>query len=208
MRTRLIVIGVFLCAAVLPAALAASAYAQARHDPCLWSADYCSPLDNLLFAGAVFRGCAISLFAQAATLAALIFWQWRSRKDLDWEALCAGIIFFPLLIAIAWGISEAALNAYAQFYYSVPTGAGHDAKVVLDFQTQLGKAMSNFTRLGAVFVFMTGVSAILCGLKIWNFLKSEELDHEIAAHEEHRRHEHPESTHSGLEPLLPISDAE
>jgi hypothetical protein len=61
MRTRLIVIGAFLCAAVLPAALAASLYAQARHTPCVWSADNCGLLNNILSAGVVIRGCAVVL---------------------------------------------------------------------------------------------------------------------------------------------------
>jgi hypothetical protein len=193
MRTRVIVIGAFLCATVLPAALAASAYAHARHDPCLWGADYCSPLDNLLFAGAVFRGCAVSLLAQGVALAALVFWQWRSREVIDWSSVLGGATYLLIVVVIAWGLSQAALNAYAQFYYSVPAGAAHDAKAVLDFHTSLGKAMANFTGLGAVFAFMTGTSAILRGLNVWNVLKSEELDHEIARHEEHQRHEHPDA---------------
>jgi len=208
MRTRLIVIGAFLCAAIAPAILAASLYAQARHDPCLWSADYCSPLDNLLFGGAVLRACAISLLGQGIALAALIFWQWRLRERIDWAAVLGGVAFFVTVIVIAWGLSQVALDAYSQLYYSVPAGAGHDAKAVLDFHKQLDKTLRSFLGFGVVVLLMTGISAVLCSIKAWRFVDVEELDHEIAVHEEHRRHEHPESTHSDLEPPLPISDAE
>jgi hypothetical protein len=39
MRTRVIVIGAFRCAALLPAVLAAVLSMQARHVHCIWSAD-------------------------------------------------------------------------------------------------------------------------------------------------------------------------
>ena len=73
MRARLIVIGAFLCAAILPAALAASLYTQARHVPCVWSAENCGLLNNVLSAGAVIRGCAVVLLVQGIARLALRF---------------------------------------------------------------------------------------------------------------------------------------
>jgi hypothetical protein len=195
MRTRLIVIGLFVGAAILPAILAASLYTQARHDPCLWSDDYCSPLDNALFVGAVLRGCAISLIGQGIAIAALVLWQWRSRESIDWPSVLGGVAFFAVVSLIAWGLSQAALDAYSQLYYSVPAGAAHDAKVALDFRDRLDKALSSFLGFGVVFVLITVTSAVLGGINAWKFVDVEELDHEIAVHEAHRRHEHPEITH-------------
>ena len=200
MRTRLIVVDVFLCAAVLPAAIAASAYAQARHDPCLWSADYCSPLDNIIFAGAILRACSISLIGQGVALAAFVFWQWRLRERIlreriEWASVLGWAVFFVVAILIAWWLSQVALDAYSQLYYSIPAGAGHDAKDVIDFHKQIDKTLRSFLGFGVVVLLMTGISAILCSIKAWRFVDVEELDHEIAVHEEHQRHEHPEAAH-------------
>ena len=73
MRARLIVIGAFLCAVILPAGLAASLYTQARHVPCVWSAENCGLLNNVLSAGAVIRGCAVVLLVQGIARLALRF---------------------------------------------------------------------------------------------------------------------------------------
>jgi hypothetical protein len=79
MRARLIVIGAFLCAAVLPTTLAASLYAQARHVPCVWSADYCVPLNGLILDGSILRGSAIVFGAEAITRGALSGWHWLTE---------------------------------------------------------------------------------------------------------------------------------
>jgi hypothetical protein len=194
MRTRSLIIGVFLCAAILPAVLAASLYTQARHDPRLWSADDCSPLDNILFAGVILRACSISLVGEGVALAAFVFWQWRLREHIEWAFVLGWAVFFVVATLTAWWLSQMALAAYTQFYDSVPAGAAHDAKAALDLHKQLDKTMGSFLGAGAVFLFMTGTSAVLCGIKAWKFFEVEELDEEIAVHEEQRHHEHPGTT--------------
>jgi hypothetical protein len=144
--------------------------------------------------GAVVRGCAISLIGQGVAIAALVFWQWRSRESIDWPTVLGGVAFFAVVSLIAWGLSQAALDAYSQLYYSVPAGAAHDAKVALDFHQRLDKVLSSFIGFGGVFVLITVISAVLGGINAWKFVDVEELDHEIAVHEAHRRHEHPETT--------------
>jgi hypothetical protein len=192
MRTRLIVIGTFLCAAVLPAALAASAYAQARHDPCLWSAQNCSLLNNVLSAGAVIRGCAVVLLDQGVMRLALRVWRWRAHERIKWPSLCVYAVLLLLLVALVWGLSQAALNAYAHFYANVPADIPLDARKVADFNNGLDKAMLDSARLAALFVWAAGLEMGICIYKLWKAFEIEELDHEIAVHEEHRRRKHPE----------------
>jgi hypothetical protein len=57
MRTRLIIIGALLCAAIQPAALAASVHAQARHSRRHCNVDCCVPLNSLIFNGGILRAC-------------------------------------------------------------------------------------------------------------------------------------------------------
>ena len=193
MRTRLIVIGAFLCATILPAALAASVYTQARHVPCLWSADYCGLLNNVLSDGAVFRGCAIVSLIQGATLITLDFKRWREHEQINWPSKYIDVVLLLLFVALAWGLSQAALDAYGYFYSTVPAGAPHDAQIVVDFNKRLDKAMLDSANLAAFFIWATGLEMAICIYMLWKAFESEELEHEIAVHEVHRRHEYPES---------------
>jgi hypothetical protein len=194
MRTRLIVIGASVCAAVLPAALIASLYAHARHIPCAWSAQNCGLLNNLLSDGAVIRGCAVVLLVQGVTRLALRVWKWRARGQIKWPSFCVDAVLLLLFVALAWGLSQAALDAYARFYSTVPADIPLDARKVADFNQGLDKAMLDSSYLAALFVWAAGLEAAVCVTRLWNAFEIEELDHEIAIHEEHRRHEHPETT--------------
>lgn len=118
MRTRLIVISAFVCVAVLPAALVASLYAQARHVPCVWSAQNCGLLNNLLSAGVVIRGCAVVVLVQGAVRLAFRFR--RAHEHIRWLSLCVDAILLLLFVALDWGLSQAALDAYAHFYSTAP----------------------------------------------------------------------------------------
>src|SRR5262245_28529904 len=167
MRTRLIVMGVFLCAAILPAALVAALYAQARHVPCVWSADNCGLLNNVLSAGAVFRGCAVVLLVQGITRLAFRFWRWRAHEQLKWASTYADMVLLALLVALVWGLSQAALDAYGYFYAHVPADAPHDAQIVVDFDKRLDKAMLESARLAAFFVCAAGLEMGICVYKLW-----------------------------------------
>jgi hypothetical protein len=191
MRARLIVISAFLCASILPAALAASLYAQARHVPCVWSAENCGLLNNVLSAGAVFRGCAIVLLAQGIMRLALRFWRRRAHEQIKWS-LCVDAILLLLFVALTWGLSQAALDAYGYFYNHVPSNAPHDAQIVVDYHKSLDKAMLDSARLAALFVWAAGLEMGICIYRLWKAFEIEELDHEIAVHEEHLRQEHSE----------------
>ncbi|HEX3270318.1 MAG TPA: hypothetical protein VHR15_06690 [Ktedonobacterales bacterium] len=193
MRTRLIVIGAFVCSAILPAALVASLYAQARHVPCVWSAQNCSLLNNLLSAGAVIRGCAVVLLIQGGAHLALRLWRSRAHEPIKWPSLCVDAILLLLFAALAWGLSQAALDAYGYFYSNVPADNPLDARKVADFNKGLDKAMLDSARLAAGFVWAAGVEVAICIYTLWKAFDEQELNHEIAVHEEHRRHEHPET---------------
>jgi hypothetical protein len=195
MRTRLIVIGAFLFAAVLPAALIASLYAQARHIPCVWSAQNCGLLNNVLSAGAVIRGCAVVLLVQGGAHLALRLWRWRAHEQIKWPSLCVDVILLLLFVALAWDLSQAALDAYAHFYANVPADIPLDAHKVADYNKGLDKAMLDSARLAALFVWAAGLDVAICIYQLWKAFDIEELNHEIAVHEEHRRHEHPEAAH-------------
>jgi hypothetical protein len=195
MRTRLIVIGAFICVAVLPAALAASLYAQARHVPCVWSAQNCGLLNNVLSAGAVIRGCAVVLLVQGAVRLALRFWRWRAHKQIRWLSFCVDAILLLLFVALAWSLSQAALDAYARFYSTVPADIPLDARKVADFTQGLDKAMLDSSRLAVFYIWASGLEMAICVYRLWKAFEIDELDHEIALHEEHRRHEHPEAAH-------------
>jgi hypothetical protein len=195
MRTRLIVIGAFACLVVLLAVFVASLYVQARHVPCLWSAQNCGLLNNLLSTGAVIRGCAVVLLVQGTVRLALRFWRWRTREQIKWPSLCADVILLLLLVALVWALSQAALDAYAHYYSSVPADAPLDARKVADFNQSLDKVMLDSARLAAGFVCVTGVETAICIYKLWKAFDMQELDHEIAVHEEQRRHEHPDTAH-------------
>jgi hypothetical protein len=194
MRTRLIVIGAFVCLVVLLAALVAALYAQARHDPCIWSAQNCGLLNNLLSAGAVMRGCAVVLLIQGVARLALRLWRWRAHEPIRWPSLCADIVLLLLLVALVWGLSQAALDPYTRYYSTVPADAPLDARKVADFRMGLDKAMLDSARLAALFIWAAGLEMGICIYKVWNAFETEELDHEIALHEELRRQEHPEAT--------------
>jgi uncharacterized membrane protein YidH (DUF202 family) len=194
MRTRLIVIGAFVCAAILLAAFVASLYAQARHDPCAWSAQNCGLLNNLLSAGAVIRGCAVVLLVQGVARLVLKIWRWRAHEPIEWSSLCVCAVLLLLLVTLVWGLSQAALDAYARYYSTVPADTPLDARKVADFHMGLDKAMLSSARLAALFIWAAGLEMGICIYKLWKAFEAEELDHEIALHEEHRRHEHPEAT--------------
>jgi nitrate reductase gamma subunit len=194
MRTRLIVIGAFVCLVVLLAAFVASLYTQARHIPCVWSAQNCGLLNNVLSAGAVLRGCAIVLLAQGVTRLTLRLWRWRAHEQIKWASTCADMVLLLLLVALVWGLSQAALDAYGYFYGHVPADAPHDAQTVVDFDKSLDKAMLDSARLAALFVWAAGLEMGICIYKLWKAFEIEELDHEIAIHEEHLRHERAETT--------------
>jgi hypothetical protein len=101
---------------------------------------------------------------------------------------------FALGIAVTWGLSQAALDAYAHFYYSVPAGAPHGAQIAVDFNKRLDKAVLDSMRFGVYFVVMSALSLTISVFDLWKAFDAEELDHEIALHEEHRRQEHSETT--------------
>jgi nitrate reductase gamma subunit len=195
MRTRLIVIGVFVCLVVLLAAFVASLYVQARHNPCVWSAQNCGLLNNVLSAGAVLRGCAVVLLAQGVTRLTLKFWRWRAGEQRRWSSLCFDVVLLLLLVAVVWGLSQAALDAYGHFYSTVPADIPLDARKVADFNKGLDKAMLDSARLAAGFVWATGVEVAICIDRLWKAFDIQELNHEIAVHEAHQRHEHPEASY-------------
>jgi hypothetical protein len=192
MRTRLIVIGAFVCVAVLPAMLAASLYVRARHVPCIWSAQNCGLLNNVLSAGAVIRGCAVVLLVQGGAYLALRLWRWRAHEPIKWLSLCVDAILLLLFVTLAWELSQAALDAYGYFYAHVPADSPLDARKVADFNQGLDKAMLDSARLAVGFVWAAGVDVAICIYSIWKAFDVQDLNHEIAVHEEHRRHEHPE----------------
>ncbi len=194
MRTRLIVIGAFLCAAVLPAALIASLYAQARHIPCIWSAGDCGLLNNVLSAGAVLRSCAVILLVQGIMRLALRLWRWRAREQIKWASLCFDVVLLLILVALVWGLSQAASDAYGYFYSHVPADRPLNARKVADFNKGLDKAMLDSARLAAGFVWATGIEVAICIDRLWKAFDIQELNHEIAVHEAHQRHEHPEAS--------------
>jgi hypothetical protein len=103
---RVIAIGAFLCAAVFPAILAAALSMQARHVPCRWTADYRSPLDNLLFEGAV------ALIIVGLARGALIYWRWRLHDTLHWPVILVDGATLVLGITVVWALSRAALDTY------------------------------------------------------------------------------------------------
>jgi nitrate reductase gamma subunit len=193
MRTRLIVIGAFVCAAIVPAILAAALYTQARHVPCVWSAQNCGLLNNVLSAGAVMRGSAVVLLVQGAARLTLTLWRWRAHEQIKWLSLCVDAILLLLFVAVAWGLSQSALDAYARYYSTVPADIPLDARKLTDFNKGLDKAMFDAARLAALFVWAAGLETAICVCKVWEAFDVEQLDHEIAVHEEHWRHEHPDA---------------
>jgi hypothetical protein len=180
---------------VLLAAFVGSLYTQARHDPCVWSAQNCGLLNNVLSAGAVLRGCAVALLAQGVTRPTLRLWRWRAGEQTGWLSLRFDVFLLLLLVVVVWGPSQAALDAYGHFYSTLPADSPRDARKVADFNKGLDKAMLDSARVAAGFVWATGVEVAICINRLWKAFDVQELNHEIAAHEEHLRHEHPEAAH-------------
>jgi hypothetical protein len=192
-RTRIIVIGAFLCAAVLTAILAVVLYLQARHIPCQWSADYCSPLGNLIFAGAVVRGCAVTLIIVGVTCGVLVYWRWRLHGTRHWSViLVAGAIGVILVLGSTaiWALSQAALDTYVQFYNSVPAGAAEDSREAINFLHQVEGAMDGFIWLGRALVIIVGVAVTACALKIWQYFDIQQRNTTRALEYKYLPHKH------------------
>jgi hypothetical protein len=193
MRTRIIVIGAFLCAAVLPAILAVVLYLQERHVPCRWSADYCSPLDNLIFAGAVVRGCAVTLIIVGLTCGALVYWRWRLHGTRHWSViLVAGAISAILVLGsmVIWALAQAALDTYAQLFNSVPAGAAKESHEAITFLNQLEGAMHGFIWLGRALVIIVGVAVTAYAFRIWHTFDIQERNLERALEYKYLPHKH------------------
>ncbi len=140
------------------------------------------------------RGSAVVLLVQGGARLMLMPWRWRAHEQIKWPCLCADAILLLLFVAVAWELSQAALDAYTHFYSAVPADVSLDARKVSDFNKGLDKAMFDSARLAAFFVWASGLETAMCIYKVWKALDGEELNHEIALHEEHRRHEHPDAT--------------
>jgi hypothetical protein len=131
---------------------------------------------------------------QGAARLALRCWRWRAGERFKWPSLCVDVILLLLLVALVWGLSQAALDAYGQFYSTVPADILSDARKVADFNQGLDKAMLDSARLAAGFVCVSGTETAICSYKLWKAFDLQELDHEIALHEEQRSREHPATT--------------
>ncbi|HEY7020966.1 MAG TPA: hypothetical protein VH349_07610 [Ktedonobacterales bacterium] len=134
------------------------------------------------------------MLVQGVVRLALRFWRWRAHKQIRWLSFCVDAILLLLFVALAWGLSQAALDAYARFYSTVPADIPLGARKVADFNKGLDKAMLDSARLAAGFVWAAGLETAICITRLWKAFEIEELDHEIAVHEEHQHREHPETT--------------
>jgi hypothetical protein len=191
MRTRLLVIGVYLGAVALPAAF----YLQASRAPCPWNADYCGPLDTILAASAILRASALIFLVEGVTDLVRVLLSWRAREGIHWPSVLFSIGASLFFLALSLTLSQTALDAYARFYASIPRGPLHDARLVLDIHRRLNQAMLDAARVGAVFVGMTTVSVVLCVLDLWHAFDREELEREIALHERRLRPQRLRAAH-------------
>lgn len=190
MRMRIIVVVAFLCAAVLFAVLAATLYMQARHVPCRWTTDYCSPLDNLIFEGAVVRGCAVALIIVVLARGALIYWRWRLHETTLWSVILVEGAMLVLGIAVVWALSQAALDTYTQLYSSVPIGAAGRSREVLVFLNQLDRATGDFYWLGRALAITTGLAVVACAVRIWHTFDIEQRNTTRALQYKYLPHKH------------------
>lgn len=129
------------------------------------------------------------LLLQGAARLTLTLWRRRAHEQIKWPYLCVDAIVLLLFVAIARELSQSALDAYTYFYSTVPADIPLDARKVSDFNQGLDKSMFDSARLAAWSVWVAGLETAICIYKVWKAFDVEELDHEIAVHEEHRRHE-------------------
>jgi hypothetical protein len=195
MRTRLIVISAFLCAAILPAVLAAALYMQARHVHCIWSADYCVPLNGLIFDGSILRGSTFAFGVEAITFGALAGWRWMAEGKIDWTEAIIWALFLCALVILSWILSSWALDVYQRLYDIAPARPAYDAERARQYKEMLYNASRDYGGFELGLGVLATAFLVTCVIKIWSAFDLQDLDHEIAAHEEHRRHEHPEATH-------------
>lgn len=195
MRTRIIVIGAFLCAAVLPAVLAAALYVRARHVHCIWSADYCVPLNGLVLSGSGLRGSAITFGAEAIALGALAGWHWLTRHKLDWSDAVLWALFLCGLAVASWILSRWALDVYQRLYEIAPAQPSYDAERTRQYHEMLYNAYNDYSSFGIIAIIFAVAFLITCFVKLWRAFRLQELDDEIALHEERLSHEHAETIH-------------
>lgn len=195
MRTRLIVIGAFLCAAILPAIVSGLLYAQARHTPCLWSADYCVPLNSLIFDGSILRGSVLAFGAEAIAFGTLAGWRWMTEGKIDWSNTIMWALFLCALVVVSWILSLWALDVYQRLYEIAPAQPGYDAARAHQYREMLYNASRDYGGFALVAGAFATAFLVTGVVKIWNAFDLQDLDHEIALHEDHRCHEHREATH-------------
>src|SRR4029077_7727202 len=131
------------------------------------SADYCSPLSNLVFAGAVVRGCVVALITVGLARGALVYWRWRWNETIHWSVVLIGGVMLVLGIVIVWWLSQAALDTYVQLYKSIPAGATKDSSEAVAFLNQVEGARDGFIWLGRALAIITGVAVTACSVRIW-----------------------------------------
>jgi hypothetical protein len=193
MRTRLMIIGACVCATIFPAIVAAAFYMRARHDPCLWSADYCIPLNGLIVDGGILRGSALALGIEAISFGALAGRRWMTEGKIDWSDTIMWALFLCAAIILSWIFSRWALDVYLRLYEIAPAQPTHDAERARHYRVMLYNASQDYGGCALIAGTLAAAFLVTSVVKLWNAFALQDLDHEIAVHEEHRRHEHPDA---------------
>jgi hypothetical protein len=100
--------------------------------------------------------------------------------------LCAAVI-------LSWIFSRWALDVYQRLYDLAPAGVAHDAERTRQYREMLNNASRDYGGFALVAGTLAAAFLVTSVVKIWNAFDLQDLAHEIAVHEEHRRHEHPDA---------------
>jgi hypothetical protein len=80
-----------------------------------------------------------------------------------------------LFVALAWGLPQAALDAYGHFYSTVPADVPRDVQIAVDFNKRLDKAMLDSANLAAFFIWATGLEVAICITRLRKVFEREEF---------------------------------